>query len=123
MHELDLTRIQKIAELGAFVAQLGLYRISAAKLMATQQDVELLWVETVQLAKTDLEPELQVELKKVQESLMKHRLAALELGFKAAKEMPREPNDNGGGRSPIPFPPNVAVQVNVNGSEVGTSVK
>lgn len=115
MQELALNKLKAVAEIGAFVSQLGLYEIAVGKLAAAQSDIELIFAKTIlEAQKYKDDPQTQTRLFEIQELLMRLRFEAIKLEFKAASEVRPQNNNGTGGNVPIPFPPNVAVQVNID---------
>lgn len=114
MTTLNLTELEAIAEIGEFVCQLGLFKIESAKLVASQYDIDLIYAKSVQVDKKCGEDiEKRIQIMQLQNSLMDKKLEAIKIGLKASTDMPQH-NRGAGGAANIPFPPNVAVQVNLN---------
>jgi len=113
MVELDFNKLASVAEVGDFVAQLGLYKIQVGRLTAAQSDLDLILIKTVaEVRKAKKDPERMDRLLAIVSDLSSKRLDSIKLGFKAAEQVPTKPNGNAGGGLKPAFPANVAVQVN-----------
>ena len=113
MLDLDFNKLNSVAEVGDFVAQLGLYKIQVGRLTAAQSDLDLIIIKTVaEVRKSKKDPDRVDRLLAIISDLSAKRLDSIKLGFKAAEQVPSKPNGNTGGGLKPAFPANVAVQVN-----------